>query len=91
MPDHSPHQKRIIDRYYRNRDSIMVSRLEEIVTELFLAESESKRKRLWDRATKAMRNLKWKEPLIEHILASRRPDVLATNLESWAKGENRSS
>jgi len=90
MPDHSPHQKRIIDRYYRNRDSIMVSRLEEIVTELFLAESDSKRNRLWDRAAKAMRNLKWKESVIEHILASRRPDVLATNLESWAKGENRS-
>lgn len=90
MPDHSPHQKRIIDRYYRNRDSIMVSRLEEIVTELFLAESDSKRNRLWDRAAKAMRNLKWKESVIDHILASRRPDVLATNLESWAKGENRS-
>ncbi len=90
MPDHSPHQKRIIDRYYRNRDSIMVSRLQEIVTELFLAESDSKRNRLWDRAAKAMRNLKWKESVIEHILASRRPDVLATNLESWAKGENRS-
>ena len=90
MPDHSPHQKRIIDRYYRNRDSIMVSRLEEIVGELFLAESESKRNRLWDRAAKAMRNLKWKEALIEHILTSGRPDVLASNLESWAKGENRS-
>ncbi len=90
MPDHSPHQKRIIDRYYRNRDSIMVSRLEEIISELFLAESESKRNRLWDRAAKAMRNLKWKESLIEHILASGRPDVLASNLESWTKGENRS-
>lgn len=90
MPDHSPHQKRIIDRYYRNRDSIMESRLAEIISELFLAESESKRNRLWDRAAKAMRNLKWKESLVEHILAAGRPDVLASNLESWTKGEDRS-
>lgn len=85
MSDHTPHQKRIIDRYYRNRDSIMVSRLQEIVTELYLAESEVKRRRLWDRAARAMRNLKWKEPIVAHILQSRKPEVLAENLETWTR------
>ncbi len=40
MPDYTPHQRKVIESYYDRRDEIMLTKLEETVTELFLAESE---------------------------------------------------
>ncbi len=48
--NYSPHQQRIIRNYYRNLDGIRAQRLQELVTELWLAETEKKRERLWARA-----------------------------------------
>jgi hypothetical protein len=83
MPDYTPHQKKIIERYYDNRDQIMLERLGEIATDLYLAESPGARKRLWARAAKAMKALKVKPALMEHILAQEKPEILATNLRGW--------
>lgn len=85
MGDFTPHQKKIVDRYYDNRDSIMLTKLSEIVTELYLADTDAKRKRLWDRAEKAMRNLKIKEQYIEHIMTQRKPELLASHLKDWSR------
>ncbi len=85
MTDFSPKQKKIIDGYYRNRDDIMVAKLSELVSDLYLADTDAKRKRLWDRAAAAMRNLKWKPAVITHILDAQKPEVLAKNLEDWLK------
>ena len=57
MPDYTPHQRKIIDRYYKNRDEIMLAKLQEIVTELYLADSDRALTRLWKRAEKAMQAL----------------------------------
>jgi hypothetical protein len=51
------HQRKIVDRYYEHRDTIASTRLSEIVTELYLAESEKKREALWKRAEKAVAHL----------------------------------
>ena len=83
MPDYTPHQKRIIGAYYKNRDEIMLARLQEIVTELYLAENDAALNRLWSRADKAMRALHIPRSLVEHILAKRDPQVLARNLRRW--------
>jgi len=48
--ERSAHQQRIIRNYYRNLDAIRAQRLQELVTELWLAGSEKKRERLWARA-----------------------------------------
>ncbi|MFQ5423392.1 MAG: hypothetical protein ACE5F9_05365 [Phycisphaerae bacterium] len=85
MADLSPHQKRIVDRYYQHRDTIMTSRLGELVTELYLAETDRGRDRLWTRAEKAMRNLEWKDAMVTHILERRRPEILAEHLNEWMK------
>lgn len=45
--DLSRQQQSIVKRYYQNLDSIVATRLQEAVTELYLAESDSKRARLW--------------------------------------------
>jgi hypothetical protein len=85
MPDYSNHQKKIIDRYYDQRDSIMLTKLQELVTELYLAETDKKRDQLWKRARTAMENLKIKPALIDHLVASRDPQLLAKNAQDWLR------
>ncbi|MGB0715049.1 MAG: hypothetical protein ACPGXK_04170 [Phycisphaerae bacterium] len=85
MADFTPHQKKIVDRYYENRDQIMLAKLQEIVTELYLADSDTKRKRLWDRAGKAMKSLGIKEAAIEHVLGKQDPEVLARHIREWTR------
>lgn len=85
MPEYSPHQKRIIKDYYRNLDRIMLARLQDLVGELYLADSDKKRDRLWARIHKALVNLKIKPALVDHIVHARDPKVLAANLEDWLR------
>jgi len=87
MADYSPHQKKIISRYYDNRDQIMLAKLQEIVTELYLADSESKQNRLWKRAESAMKSLKIPATQIAHLLEQKKPETLAHNLRLWLEGK----
>lgn len=77
----SNYQRGIVNRYYENRDTIALTTLGEIVSDLYLAESEAKRKRLWERAEKALTNLV-KEELVERkradaVMASKDVQQLA--------------
>ena len=83
MPDYTPHQKKIIERYYDHRDEIMLGKLQEIVTDLFLAETEKKVDQLWKRAEKAMAALKVKESVAKHLLEQRKVEPLARNVREW--------
>ena len=83
MPDYTRHQKKIIERYYDRRDEIMLGKLQEIVTELYLAETDAKRDQLWKRAEKAMKALKVSDAIVKHILAQAKPEVLAKNVRRW--------
>lgn len=85
MREYSNYQKKVINRYYENRDAIVLERLQEMVGELYLAETEKKRERLWQRVAQAMTHLKVKPAIADHILAQRDPKVLASNLEDWLK------
>ncbi len=81
--DYTPYQRDAIARYYDHRDEIMLAKVGEIATELYLADSDSKRKRLWSRAEAAMRALKVGPKLMEHILSQQKPEILAANLRDW--------
>ena len=83
MPDYTRYQKKLIARYYDHRDQILLTRLQEIVTELFLAESEAKTKRLWSRVNKAMEALKVPPALRDHIVTKADPEILARNVRDW--------
>lgn len=83
MTDFTPHQQKIIGRYYDNRDQIMLDKLSAAVTDLFLADTEAKRAALWKRADKAMKQMKVPATIIAHILQSRDPEILAKNLRGW--------
>jgi hypothetical protein len=85
MTDRSDYQKKVIERYYDQRDAIMLNRLQELVTELYLADSEKKRDQLWKRVRGAMENLGVKPGLVEHILSRRSPETLAENLKDWLR------
>ena len=80
---HSKYQKGVISRYYDNLDVIMLQKLGELVTELYLAETEKKKNQLWDRAHKAMIKLKIKPAIITHIMKTRSPEILAKNMQDW--------
>jgi len=81
--ERSKYQKDVITNYYRNLDAIMLNRLSELVTELYLAETDEKRSRLWKRANKAMLNLKIPPSIIGHIMQKQDVKVLAKNLNEW--------
>lgn len=79
MAKRSAHQQRIIRNYYEHRDDIMLQKLGDLVTELYLAEGK-KRARLWKRAAAALRNLGVPGPQVEHLVASDNPALLAERL-----------
>ena len=47
---YSKYQKKLIRNFYENRDAIETQRLQEIVTEIYLATTPKKQAQLWDRA-----------------------------------------
>jgi hypothetical protein len=83
--DYSEHQQEIISRYYSQLDTIMLHKLQALVSELYLADSEAKVKRLWDRVHRAMEKLNVPQPLIDHIMSRKDVEVLAANLQDWLK------
>jgi len=81
--DYSQYQKAVISEYYDNLDTIMLQKLGELVTELYLADTDTKRDRLWRRAHKAMLRLKVPPAIINHIIEKKDVEILAKNLQDW--------
>lgn len=81
--ERSAYQKEVISRYYDNLDTIMLQKLGELVTELYLADTAAKKERLWQRAHKAMVKLKVPPAIINHIMQKRNVEILAKNLQDW--------
>lgn len=87
--EYSDHQKKVINQYYNQLDTIMLQKLQELVSELYLADTDAKKKRLWDRVHKAMVNLKVPPQIVEHIMAKRDVQILARNLQDWIAQSSR--
>ncbi len=85
----SEYQNGVIGRYYDNLDTIMLQKLGELVTELYLAETAGRRKQLWERVHKAMIKLKVKPAIIEHIMKKKDVEILAKNLQDWLGGRKK--
>jgi hypothetical protein len=81
--EYSQYQKTVISDYYNNLDTIMLQKLSELVTELYLADTDAKKNRLWQRVHKAMVKLKIPPAIVEHIMQRRDPVILAKNLQDW--------
>ncbi|MBY0586116.1 hypothetical protein K2X85_03005 [bacterium] len=76
MADYSPYQKKIIKRYYDQASNIGLTRLQELTTEIFLAEGK-KKDRLWKQVAGTLAKLELPPSRIEHILAKQDPQLLA--------------
>ncbi|HPD47071.1 MAG TPA: hypothetical protein P5279_10695 [Anaerohalosphaeraceae bacterium] len=87
--EYSNYQKKVISNYYEHLDTIMLTKLQEIVTDLYLADSKAKQDKLWERAQKAMEKLNIKPAVIAHILKQRDLTILAKNLQEWLKASSR--
>jgi len=75
MRDHSEYQKKIIRRFYDNRDQTDQQRLSELVTELYLAEGK-KRAKYWQTARDLMTRMNVSPRRIEHVVNSNDPAIL---------------
>jgi len=81
----SGYQKKVIKNYYENLDKIALTRLQELVTEIFLAPDADKKTRLWKRVESALKKLKIPQPIAENILKRQDPQILAKNINDWLK------
>ena len=57
MAKRSNYQDRVIRRYYQNQDQILIQRLGDLITDLYLAEGNS-RVRLWKRTVEILEKLR---------------------------------
>ena len=87
--EYSQYQKAVISGYYDNLDAIMLNKIGELVTELYLADTQAKQNRLWQRVHKAMVKLKVKPAIIDHIMQKKDVEVLAKNLQDWLSDEKK--
>jgi hypothetical protein len=74
--DYSPHQEKIIKRYYNNLDGIAMQHLAEQVGELYLSEGK-KRQRVWDKIASDLKKLGLSDARIAHLRTQDNPAILA--------------
>lgn len=76
MENYTPHQQKIIKRYYENIDQVAWQRLSELVADLYLAEGK-KRDKLWASAAGFMQKLKVPQAKIDGIVHKKDVEALA--------------
>lgn len=82
--DLSRYQQKIVKRYYDNIDTIAVTRLSEIVTDLYLAENDKAKARLWDRASKALDKVAANDARVRTVLETKDVEKLAALVNELA-------
>ncbi|HIF30886.1 MAG: hypothetical protein ABGX07_02925 [Pirellulaceae bacterium] len=80
MAEYSKHQQSIIRNYYDNRESIALQKLQESVTELYLAEGK-KRQTVWKRIVGHLEKLKISQAEIDNVVAKDSPEMVANIIE----------
>ena len=85
MADHTPYQRKIIDRYYKNFDAIKLQRLSELATDIYLADGK-KLDRLWSQVETIFRKLEFPEPRIAELIRRRDPALLISILKELESG-----
>ena len=89
MKKYSKYQQKVIQRYYENREQIDEGKLSELVTSLYLAESQSAKDKLWERTESLLERLEVIPSRIEHVMSLRDAAVLAELVADLQKGLGR--
>jgi hypothetical protein len=82
--NYSPHQQKIIRRYYDNLGDVKHQRLAELVGELYLAEGKKKEK-LWKDVEGTMTKLGLPAARVEHLVGQRNPALIAELVKELEK------
>src|SRR5262245_20941248 len=85
MADYSEYQKKVIRRFYENRESGDEQRLAELVTNLYLSEGK-KREKLWTQAEETMLRLKVPKKRVEHLIRTKDPGLIAEVVKELEAG-----
>ncbi len=83
MADRSKHQQKVINNYYQNREGIALQRVQELVTELYLAEGK-KRDRHWAHLAGHLEKLGVPKSQIDHLVAQDNPELVAKLVQKLA-------
>ena len=84
MPERSKYQQKIIKNYYENRSAISMQRLQELVTELYLAEGK-KRERQWKLIEGHLEKIGMKPDRIAQLVEKDDPALIAKLVEELLK------
>lgn len=87
MGEFSGHQRRIIRNYYQNRDALSLQKLQELATDLYLAEGK-KRTQVWSRIRKALENLGLTAARIDHVVSADNPAMVVKIVEEYMAKED---
>jgi hypothetical protein len=82
MVEHSRYQQNIIKNYYQNREAISLQRLQEVVTDLYLADGK-KRAQQWKRVASHLGKLGLKPDRIQQLVDKDDPAQVAQVIEQW--------
>ena len=80
MAERTKYQQNIIKNYYENQDAILMQRLSEQVTELYLSAGKARAK-LWQRVTTTLEKLKIPQSRIDHLVKSDNAALVAKLVE----------
>jgi hypothetical protein len=86
MADYSEYQKKVIKRYYDNRDQVDETRLAELVSNLYLASTDKQRDKLWTTARDIMERLEVPKSRLNHVWERRDPKILAEVVKDIQSG-----
>jgi len=85
MSEFSEYQKKVIRRYYDNREEGDEQRFAELVTNLYLAEGK-KRAKLWEQAETYMTRMRVPPSRIAHLMKSQDVALLAEVVQELQTG-----
>lgn len=75
-PDLTKTQRGIVNRYYQHEGSIRAGALGELVSEIYLADTEAKAKRLWTKAQKGLIAAGVKPEQVDPVIQARDIEAL---------------
>lgn len=81
MEKFSRYQQQVIKNYYQNRDQVALQRVQELVTELYLA-SGKQREKVWKSMVLHLEKLGIPATRIEYLKAQDKPELVLQQIES---------
>jgi hypothetical protein len=82
--NYTDYQRKVIKRYYDNREQVDEQRLSDLCSDLYLS-SGKKRARLWESAREIMQRLSVPASRIDHVVRSDNPALLAEVVKELLK------